>query len=99
VPSEPPVEPAQQPQQQEEDYSITGKRWMMMAKATSVIRQLYGIERGDITRWGPRHDRAALAVYDRLMRGEELPEHWRAQRQAPPPIDATTWGDRREWRH
>ena len=84
--------PTPAPQQQQEDvdttdYSLENVEYMLGLRATRIVRQMYGIAAGDFRRWGPQHDRAARAVLNKLMRGEELAAHWRSQRKEPPPID------------
>ena len=88
---EPAPEPIPAPQQEPEvDYSLNSKQRLMDLKAVGIIRRLYNI-RGPFD-WNPAiHDRKCRAVFDRLMRGEELPKHWRSQREDPAPIDPSTW--------
>ena len=85
-------EPAtqQQPVQPAVDYSIESKEHLMEIKAVAIIKRLYGI-RGPFDWNHAIHDRKARSVFDMLMRGEDLPQHWRTQREDPAPIDPSTW--------
>jgi hypothetical protein len=57
-------------------------------RAVAITRRRYGISQSEmVTRWTPRMDKQAMAVYKRLMDGEEIPQHWRNQHREPPPID------------
>lgn len=82
--------PAPQPQPQDlvddTDYSTSNREWMLQLKAVNIIKRLYGIR--SPFDWKPAiHDRKARAVFDKLMRGEPIPDHWRPQYREPPPID------------
>ena len=68
------------------DYSIGNREWMLQLRAVNIVKRLYGIR--SPFDWKPAiHDRKARAVFDKLMRGEPIPDHWRSQRREPPPID------------
>ena len=87
---EPAPEPIPAPQQEPEvDYSLNSKQRLMELKAVGIIRRLYNI-RGPFD-WTPAMDRKAQTVYNLLMQGEELPQHWRTQYREPPPIDPDRW--------
>ena len=82
----------QQPVQQEPaaDYSLDSKEHLMEIKAVAIVKRLYGI-RGPFD-WKPAiHDKRARSVFDMLMRGEDLPAHWRTQHKEPPPINPDHW--------
>ena len=87
-------EPAPEPipvtgREPEVDYSLNSKQRLMELKAVGIIRRLYNI-RGPFD-WTPAMDRKAQTVYNLLMRGEELPQHWRTQHKEPPPINPDHW--------
>ena len=90
---EPSPEPAPAPQRQEQedetDYSLNSKQRLMELKAVGIIRRLYNV-RGPFE-WSPALDAKARTVFNKLMSGEELPQHWRTQYREPPPIDPTSW--------
>jgi hypothetical protein len=66
------------------DYSVHSRDWMLMLRATRIVRQRYGIEAGDFSRWSPRLDKEALKVLDQLRQGKPVDRH---QYIPPPPID------------
>ena len=88
---EPAPEPIPAPQQGPEvDYSLDSKEHLMEIKAVAIVKRLYGI-RGPFD-WKPAiHDKRARSVFDMLMRGEDLPAHWRTQHKEPPPINPDHW--------
>jgi hypothetical protein len=67
------------------------KEYQLQSRSVAIVRRLNGIAPGDFSRWNDRLDRQALAVYRKLMAGEELPRHWRPQHKEPPPFDPTSW--------
>ena len=85
------VDPTPQQERQERTIDPHGREWHLQSRAVAIVRRLYGIAPGDFSRWDARCDRAALAVYRKLMNGEELPEYWRSQHREPPPINALDW--------
>ena len=88
--AEPAPDPIPAPQQEPEvDYSLNSKQRLMELKAVGIIRRLYNI-RGPFD-WTPAMDRKAQTVYNLLMQGEELPQHWRTQYKEPPPINPDQW--------
>lgn len=56
----------------EGDFSITNAEHMLMVRAATWTRRRYGLN--SPLDWRPFHDRAARRAYDRLLRGEALPE-------------------------
>jgi hypothetical protein len=91
---EPPVPaPVARPdpeQPDQTDYSTSNPEWMLQLRAVNIVKRLYGIR--SPFDWKPAiHDRKARAVFDKLMRGEPIPDHWRTQYREPPPIDPSSW--------
>jgi hypothetical protein len=87
---EPAPEPIPAPQQEPEvDYSLNSKQRLMELKAVGIIRRLYNV-RGPFD-WSPALDRKARTVFNKLMAGEPIPDHWRTQYREPPPINPDQW--------
>jgi len=63
----------------------------LQMKAVGIIKRLYGLK-GPFD-WKPAlHDRKAKAVFDKLMRGEEIPEAYRCHHVDPEPVSTDSWG-------
>ena len=66
------------------DYSVHNADFMLMLRATRIVRQRYGIQPGDFSRWTPRHDKEAMNVLQALREGQPVQ---RNEYREPPQID------------
>ena len=75
--------------EQQQDYSINNRSWILQRRAVAIIRRAYGV--ASPFDWKPHHDRLALRVLSMLERGEEIPAHLRQSYREPEPINPLEW--------